>query len=607
MDPSLPSASTPSSDKVSGDALLWKLTRNHRSAFLVGSLTLVLVSVLGLSIPLMVREGIQTIEEGDPNHRLAFWAGCIALLSLLQALFRILSRISFLGTCRRAGYQLSRDLFDHLLTLDPGVLHQYGSGDLVSRLAHDIRSARALLGPGLMHGIGVFVQYTVALTMMFSLSVPLTLWALAPIPIALTAYRSLTSRFYWRFRASHASLSALSDQVSESVGGIEILKAFLAEEQEEKRFEAVNGQHMENVLALARIRCLMQPISTLLSGVSTLLLLVVGGRMILDGSIALGDLIAFYSYIGALVWPTIALGWILNLWQRGRAAYGRLAEVFSLRPQIVGPPIDRFIDRSPRTQDSEDSPILHFHHLTCRHSNQSRSALEEIGFTVNRGEILGIAGRIGSGKSTLLASIARLIPAPEGSILLDNVPIEQFQLSELRARMAYVPQNPYLFSRSIETNIAFGVKNASQQSILQAARSAGLGTELDSGAFPEGLATPVGERGHSLSGGQRQRTALARGWILPRADLLLLDDPISMLDHETEQKILSRLRSDCPPSTVLLATHRFTALAACDRVLVLDQGRQIDLAPHDILLQRCAIYQEMEVESRRKTEERRRS
>ena len=523
------------------------------------------------------------MREGATRAALARDAGLILLAVVLQGLFLYTMRMTLIRTSRRMEYELRNDLFDHLARLPASIYRARKVGDLMSRATNDLDAVRDLLGPGIMYFANTATTLVMAVVLMCRIDVRLTLLALIPLPIVSLLMARLGARLYHHYEAIQASFAALTAQAQETLAGIRVVKAHVEEEGQQQAFSALHDDYTEKNRGMIRIMSVMWPALSLIGGISTAIVLWVGGTAVVRGQITLGELVAFQIYLGMLLWPMIAFGWVTNLFQRGAASMGRIRAIMDL-------PAEGDVRR-----DGSAAPpavaAVELRGVEFRYPGTDRMVLRGVDLTLRPGESVAIVGRTGSGKTTLLNLIARLYEPTAGTLQLGGVPAERWPRGTFRRRFGIVPQETFLFSQTIRENIGFGSDDGDPAADpLRAARRAGLEPDLDQ--LPQGLDTLLGERGITLSGGQKQRVALARALALERP-VLLLDDAFASVDPGTEERILDSLFALEPRPAILLATHRRSALLRVDRVIVLDEGRIVASGTHAELIANGGLYADL--------------
>lgn len=584
------------------------LYTRHRSSYIIGGLFLIITNAIALAIPRVIGWAVDALDAGTTPRTVMLYAAVIVAFAILQTFMRVGSRIYVLSSSRRIDYEIKGMLHDRLLRLAPSFFGATNTGDLMSRMTNDVMLVRALGGPGVLYFFNAVFMYTLGLAYMLSISWRLTLAVFLPLPLIALFVRVLVHRVRAYVTAARVALSDLNTMVQENLSGVMVVKSFALEDAQIERFAEHSQAYMDYGLREAWARAQMIPVVGLGGGIASVAVLGVGGRMVAAGTLSLGDLVAFLAYISVLVAPTVALGWILSLLQRGAAALERLDDVLSSPLTIVAPQkVEPLPDGSLalRIRDLTfryDDHLRHYEGIlrldSAAGNGGRRHALRDIDFDAPAGGYIAIVGRVGSGKSTLLKSVQHLIEVPTGTVLVGGVDVTKVDLDELRRRVGYVPQDDFLFSTSVSDNIAFGRPDASRQAVAEAAATAGLTSALDS--LPEGLDTVVGERGGTLSGGQRQRVALARAILIDPA-ILVLDNALSNVDAETERDILDGLRArraGAAGRTLIVSSNRIGAIRDADHIYVMDGGRIVDHGRHDDLVARAGLYADMHEQQR---------
>lgn len=566
---------------------LYPYVRDCRSAYMAGFLFLLSTNGMALLIPWLIKLAVDGMQDpAAAAHSPAWYAAAIIAAAAGQGITRIFSRTRILHAGRTIEYLIRQDLYKRLISLDLPFFSSERTGDLLSRFANDLTNLRMLLGFGLLNIMNTAILYSSALYLMVRISPSLAAVAIIPFPLMILLIKRMSALMFRRSKQAQEELADLSTVAEENVSAATVIKAYCREDIQIRKFTEANGRYFASTMAMARLRGAMIPVIAMTGGLGTLLVLFIGGGKVIAGELSLGEFIAFNGYLAMLIWPTVIMGWILNLIQRGAASYSRLRHVLEARPSVVDPEhaadvgtVDGTIELRGLRFGYNGSPIL-----------------RDISLRITPGMRLGIAGPVGSGKTTLVRLIARLFPVADEQIFIDGIDINSIPLRTLRDAIGYVPQESFLFSRTVADNIAYGREGANDGAIREAARLAQL--EGDIARFPAGYETLVGERGVALSGGQKQRAAMARA-LVKDPPILILDDPLSAVDAATEREILAGLKQYYGTRTVLVISHRLSALRDCDRIIVLDDGRIAEQGTHDQLMEHdgryAAMYREQQL------------
>ena len=548
---------------------------------LVGGLaTLLVVDGLQLIIPQVIRWAIDDLTTGGIlRGNLIKYGLYITGIALLIGFFRYFWRLMILGTARRIEEALRNRLFSHLQTLSLNFFQETKTGDLMAHATNDIDAVRTGVGMGLVAITDALVLGVSSIVFMILIDPRLTLFAIIPMPLIALVTTRFSRLVYSRFADVQASFSRLTERVRESLTGIRVVKAFVQEEKEEDKLAQIGEEHVEKNLRLIKVWGIFFPLIMLLANLGMVIVLWFGGRETIEGTITAGDFVAFMTYLGILTWPMMALGWVINLIQRGSASMGRINRILDTHPEIADLPSVEPI--------SKLEGKIEFRNLAFFYRVGLPPALKGISFEVNPGDFVAIVGRTGTGKTTLCNLIPRLFSPSSGHLLLDNREIHAIPLKALRENIGYVPQDTFLFSSTIRENIAFGNPKASEEEILRAARIAQL--DEDIGSFPMGIETAVGEKGVTLSGGQKQRIAIARA-ILSNPQIMILDDGLSSVDTQTEERIWSGLSEILEGKTRIVVSHRLSSIKEADNIIVLDDGEVKEMGDHASLLSKGGIY-----------------
>lgn len=551
---------------------LWK----YRLRLLAGILALFVVDGGQLVIPLIIRRVVDQLSAGISADLWRYALYIVGLAGIVLVL-RFFWRLLIFGSGRRIEQDLRKRLYQYLLTLSPRFFNRTKTGDLMAHATNDIDAVRMACGIGTLALADALVMVSFSLAAMLSISTKLTLYAFIPLPFITAVVLGFGRVIHRRFEAVQAAFSTLTEKVRENIAGIRVVKSFVQEEGTAQDFQGTNRHFVEKNMHLVRVWGFFDPAITFLAGLSTAVVLWLGGRGVITKTISLGDFVAFTAYLGMLTWPMMALGWMVNLLQRGRASMERINRILATEPEITSP---------SRPQPLPGQGEIEFRNLTFSY-NGGPPVLREINLHIEPGTGLGVIGLTGSGKSTLVELLTRRFDPPPGSVLVDGVDVRKLNLRELRRAIGMAPQDVFLFSATIRENIAFSRPEASEAEIIAAAKLAGLWEEITD--FPNGLDTLVGERGLSLSGGQRQRVGIARA-LLCDPKILVLDDALSSVDAQVEELILGNLREVLRERTSIIISHRISAVKEADLIVVLEGGRISERGSHEELLEKRALY-----------------
>jgi len=541
----------------------------HRRDVALGVVALVVVNLLSTAFPLLVRRIIESLKDGFSQRELLVEAALILALATVMGLVRLASRVLVFGIGRQVEADLKQRIFDHVLLQEPSFVQGMGSGEVISRATSDVENVRRLLGFALLSLANTALAYAMTLPAMLLINPGLSLAAVGLYPLMLMTVRLFGGRMMRQQRRLQESLASLSDLIQEDISGIGAIKIYGQEATEQKAFAGRNRAYRDAALGLARSRSTLFPLLEGISSISLLLLLALGSGQLERGSLSIGDLVALVLYVERLVFPTALLGFTLNTFQTGQVSLERVEALLNRRPLITSP-------AKPQRAPEPAQGAVRAVGLTVRYPDAQRPALDNLHFTLAPGELVAVVGPVGCGKTTLARALGRLVQVPQGQLFFDGVDITALDLGSLRSRVALVPQEGYLFTCSLADNLRYGAPEASRGQVERAAREARL--EADIRGFPDGYDTLVGERGITLSGGQRQRTALGRA-LLVDAPLLVLDDALASVDNNTAAAILRSVREQ-ERRTVLMISHQLSAAAACDRILVMEEGRLVQQGHH---------------------------
>ncbi len=584
--------------------------KRYRWTFFVATLCILLFNGIWILFPLVIGKAADELKasaglhESILRHKLLMYAGLLLAIALTKGIFQFLTRWIVIGISRDIEFDLRNDLFAHLESLSYSYYQRHRTGDIMARATNDLNAVRMLLGPAIMYSANTVVYTAGALAFMISISPWLTLFTFLPLPAVSIVIQTFGRRIHERFERIQAMFSDISARAQENFSGARLIRAYVQEDAEIKLFERENDEYIRRSLKLVRLMGMLWPTLELMLGCAVVLVLWLGGREVLagqytfsrvtslaesypgitttlklNGSMSVGQFVSFSTYMMQLTWPIIALGWVINIFQRGTASLIRINEIMQEEPEIKD---------APGAQNLGVIGEIEFRNLNFDY--EGKQVLHDVNLRIPSGTSLAIVGPTGSGKTTLVDLIPRIYDAAPGMVLIDGRPIREYSLASLRSSIGFVPQETFLFSERIRENIALGVDSATDAQIRISANAANIAADIES--FPEGYETLVGERGITLSGGQKQRTAIARALIRnPR--ILVLDDALSSVDTHTEDKILNHLRDVMQGRTTIFISHRVSTVRNADRIAVLHSGRIVELGTHDELLALNGYYSDL--------------
>ena len=563
---------------------LFPYLSRYKRRFVAGFATLIVAQLVGVTIPLIIKAGIDGLTRHAAARVLLIDAGLMLAPALTKAIFQFWMRWILIGISRDVEYDLRNDLFAHLETLSQRYYNETRTGDLMSRLTNDLNAVRNMVGPGIMYSATTLVVGVATVALMVRLDWRLTLLSLIPLPVVSVLVKVFGQKIHDRFERIQALYSEITERVRENLSGVRVVRSFSQEEPEMALFDRMNQEFVEKNKGLIWISSFLWPALALMFSIAFMLILVAGGRHVLAGTISLGTLAAFNVYLTYLIWPIIALGFVVNIVQRGLASLERLSVIFRAQSDID----DRSVPSEPQERVTAIQGEIEFRNLTFAYNGHP--VLKGINLHIPAGRTVAIVGATGAGKSTLVGLIPRLYDAPAGTLLIDGVPIREIPLAALRRHIGFVPQETFLFSDTIRDNVKLGAPAASDAEVERATEIANILPEIR--GFPKGFDTMVGERGLTLSGGQKQRTAIARALIRdPR--ILILDDALASVDTGTEEKILRELCGHMAGRTTLLISHRVSTVQNADEIVVLHDGEIAERGTHEQLLAEGGHYAEL--------------
>ncbi len=554
--------------------------RRHRRLLIAGFAAILFSNVFEVLVPLIIRDAIDGLQEEASMRQFFEYGAMVVIATALSGLFSYFTRQTIIVASRKIEHELRNDFYAHLQKLSIPFYHNTTTGDLMAHTTNDINQVRNFLGPGIMYSTSTLIGFIIILGIMLSINSTLTVLALLPLPIISIVVFYIGRIVHKKTIGIQEQFSNITSRAQENLSGIRVIKAFTREDFEIDEFKNLSKEYYRRNMGLIRVQSLTRPLLYLLVGISLIVVLWYGGNSVIDGRMTIGDVTAMMIYLGMLIWPMIAFGWVFNIIQRAAASMGRLNKIFDIEPEIKdGPDTDYSI--------TDLQGHISIKNVTFSYQKDTEPVLKNINLDIPEGKTIGIIGFTGAGKSTLVSLIPRLYDIDRGEILIDGHPIKKIPLATLRSHIGYVPQETFLFSESIRENIAFGKDGMETHLVERVADIAHLSGDVED--FPQKFDTVIGERGITLSGGQKQRASLARA-LARDPKILILDDAFSAVDTYTEESILSRLRDEMRERTTILISHRISTVKMADEVIVLDNGSIVERGTHDELVQQGGIY-----------------
>jgi ATP-binding cassette subfamily B protein len=552
----------------------------YKKRLLFGAFMILLSTMLALVLPYLVGTAIDKLRTGQPRDQILTLVGIILLVSAVQGVFEFYSRYEVNAVSRILEYELRNDLFAHLQRMQQSFFQNMHTGDIMARATNDLSSVRAFLGPGLSNSLRTTLMFIIASALMVTINLKLAIILVFFMPLVSVAFVIIGRRMHHHYEGVQAQFGSMSTYAQENFSGIRVVKAYAQEEYEIEHFSRANRFYVTKSLAYQRLNQLLWPMMALVLGLAAAAVLYVGGNEVITGNITLGQFVQFNGYLLMLSWPMIALGWVVSLYQQGAASMGRIRELMGQQARIAD---------SPDTGQVESiRGDVRFENVSLTYDKHK--VLDNVSFHAPEGSTLAIVGATGAGKTSIVNLITRVHEAQEGRVLVDGVDVKRIPLAMLRRNIGYVPQDTFLFSTSLNENVAFGVDEPEPALIARAVETARLSKDVDQ--FPDGLDTVIGERGVTLSGGQKQRTALARA-VMRYPAILILDDSLSSIDTQTQSEILAGLADVLKGRTSIIISQRISTVKAADQILVLSDGHVVEQGTHAELVAQRGMYARM--------------
>ncbi len=559
---------------------LKKYFARYKAALIGGVLFILISNLFSVYVPLIIKDSLNDLQKGIIEEKLVQYALLIVGSTLISGIFRFMIRQTIIVISRKIEYDLRQDFWEHIQKLSYRFFQNHSTGNLMAHATNDVSAVRMFIGPAVMYSIDTFIRMIIVVTIMSMISWEVTMWSLIPLPLLSFLVYKVGKKVHKRFTLIQEKFSDITTKAQENFSGIRVIKSYVAEEREIEDFERLNREYLTRNMSLVRVQALFQPTLFLLTGLSVIIAILTGGSMVINGTLMIGDVTALVMYLGILIWPMIAFGWVINIIQQAEASMARLNKILAEKYEIE----DVADEKSVLNQVKGD---IELKNVSFRYKEDLPWVLKNLDLKIPAGHSLALMGSTGSGKTTLINLIPRLFDVTEGEVLIDGVNIKDISLGTLRTAIGFVPQEAFLFSDSIRNNITYGKPGITEQEVMRKAEIAQFSKDVLQ--FPAGFDTVVGERGITLSGGQKQRAALTRALITePR--ILILDDSFSAVDTHTEEDILQGLRGFMKDRTTIMVSHRVSTAKDADKIVVLDKGRIAEQGTHEELIELNGIY-----------------
>lgn len=560
-----------------------KYFRRYKKKLALGVVFILISNVAQVFIPIFLKGGIDDIQQNVSYSKLFEYGLLIAAAALISGVFRFLIRQTIIVVSREIEYDLRQDFWAHIQKLPYRYFQNNSTGNIMAHATNDISAVRSYVGPAVMYSVDTISKFLIIIAIIVSISPLLTLYTLLPLPFLSYFVYKLSKKIHKKFTLIQESFSNLTTKAQENYSGIRVIKSFVREEGEIESFTKQSEDYLNKTMDKVKIQALFQPILYTIAGLSVIIVVWAGGAMVIDNTLTLGDISAFVIYLGMLIWPMIAFGWILNIIQQASASMKRLIKIFNEELEIRDSASTRYSINSIKGK-------IEFQNVSFKYRDNLPNVLENINLTIEPGETAAIIGRTGTGKTTLINLIPRLFDPTEGKVLIDGYPVNEIPLKVLRSNIGLVPQETFLFSDTLKNNILYGARSKDDEVVKLVSEISQLNKDVES--FPKGFETMLGERGITLSGGQKQRSSLARALAID-PKILILDDSLSAVDTNTEEEILKRLKEFMKDRTSIIISHRISTVKDADKIFVLDDGKIVEQGKHDELVAKAGIYADL--------------